>query len=61
MMQYMPPAKMPAGVLDFDDLIELTDRLLSNEHPDILQTVSQRCRYVLVDEVQDNDPKLIGW
>lgn len=51
--------KRRAGVLDFDDLIELTDRLLSDEHPDILQTVSQRCRYVLVDEVQDNDPKLI--
>ena len=51
--------KRRAGVLDFDDLIELTDRLLSAEHPEILQTVSQRCRYVLVDEVQDNDPKLI--
>ncbi len=52
--------KKHAGVLDFDDLLTKTDELLSDTHPDILKTISSRYRYVLVDEVQDNDPKLIG-
>ena len=51
--------KQRAGVLDFDDLIVKTDELLSEKHPEILKTVSARCRYLLVDEVQDNDPALI--
>ena len=52
-------AKQRAGVLDFDDIIQRTDELLSDSHPDILDAVSSRCRYVLVDEVQDNDPALV--
>ena len=52
--------KRRAGVLDFDDLLEKTDELLSEKHPEILQTIASRCRYLLVDEVQDNDPKLIS-
>ncbi len=51
--------KRRAGVLDFDDLLEKTDELLSDAHPEILKTIQDRYRYVLVDEVQDNDPKLI--
>ena len=53
-------AKKNAGILDFDDIIKKTDELLSDKHPDILEAVSSRCRYVLVDEVQDNDPALIS-
>ncbi|MEE1135434.1 MAG: UvrD-helicase domain-containing protein [Methanocorpusculum sp.] len=53
-------AKKNAGILDFDDIIKKTDELLSEKHPEILDAVSSRCRYVLVDEVQDNDPALIS-
>ena len=53
-------AKQRAGVLDFDDIIQRTDELLSDSHPEILDAVSSRCRYVLVDEVQDNDPALVS-
>ena len=52
-------AKRNAGILDFDDIIKKTDELLSDKHPEILEAVSSRCRYVLVDEVQDNDPALV--
>lgn len=52
--------KLWAGILDFDDLLEKTAELLSDAHPEIFKTVSSRYRYVLVDEVQDNDPKLIS-
>ena len=51
--------KQRAGVLDFDDLIQKTDELLSDTYPEILAAVSSRSRYLLVDEVQDNDPALI--
>ena len=53
-------AKKNAGILDFDDIIKKTDELLSDKHPEILEAVSSRCRYVLVDEVQDNDPALVS-
>ena len=53
-------AKKNAGILDFDDIIKKTDELLSEKHPEILDAVSSRCRYVLVDEVQDNDPALVS-
>lgn len=52
--------KQKKGLLDFNDLIQITDELVSEKHPEILETVSRRCRYVLVDEVQDNDPTLVG-
>ena len=52
-------AKKTSGILDFDDIIKKTDELLSDKHPEILEAVSSRCRYVLVDEVQDNDPALV--
>ncbi|GAB4447637.1 MAG: hypothetical protein OHK0015_51860 [Chloroflexi bacterium OHK40] len=44
-----------ANAVDFDDLILLTHRLLS-EHPDLLEACQQRWRHVLVDEYQDTDP-----
>ncbi|HEU5088987.1 MAG TPA: UvrD-helicase domain-containing protein [Roseiflexaceae bacterium] len=43
------------NALDFDDLILLTHRLLS-EHPDVLDDVQARWRHILVDEYQDTDP-----
>jgi DNA helicase-2/ATP-dependent DNA helicase PcrA len=44
-----------ANALDFDDLIQITYRLLS-EHEDILDAVQQRWKHLLVDEYQDTDP-----
>jgi DNA helicase-2/ATP-dependent DNA helicase PcrA len=44
-----------ANAVDFDDLILLTQRLLS-EHPDVLEACQARWRHVLVDEYQDTDP-----
>ncbi|HJJ30610.1 MAG TPA: UvrD-helicase domain-containing protein, partial [Methanocorpusculum sp.] len=44
------------GVLDFDDLIRKTRDLIKNE--EIRKTLNDRYRYILVDEVQDNDPTL---
>jgi DNA helicase-2/ATP-dependent DNA helicase PcrA len=43
------------NALDFDDLILLTHRLLS-EQPDLLDELQARWRHVLVDEYQDTDP-----
>lgn len=43
------------NALDFDDIILLTHRLLS-EHHDVLEDVQQRWQHVLVDEYQDTDP-----
>ncbi len=40
--------------MDFDDLLANCRRLL-REHPDILQTLSQRFQHVLVDEYQDTN------
>ncbi|HKM42046.1 MAG TPA: UvrD-helicase domain-containing protein [Methanocorpusculum sp.] len=42
------------GVLDFDDLIKKTRNLIRNE--EIQRTLNTRYRYILIDEVQDNDP-----
>jgi DNA helicase II / ATP-dependent DNA helicase PcrA len=44
-----------ANAVDFDDLILLTHRLLS-EHPDVLEACQARWRHLLVDEYQDTDP-----
>lgn len=44
-----------ANALDFDDLILLTHRLLT-EHPDVLETCQERWPHILVDEYQDTDP-----
>jgi len=44
-----------ANALDFDDLILLTHRLLS-EQPDVLDEYQHKWRHVLVDEYQDTDP-----
>lgn len=44
-----------ANALDFDDLILLTHRLLS-EHADVLEACQSRWRHVLIDEYQDTDP-----
>ena len=44
--------KRQTGVMDYDDLLALTLRLL-REHPDVRRQVAGRCRHVLVDEYQD--------
>lgn len=44
-----------ANALDFDDLILLTHRLLT-EHHDLLDELQARWQHVLVDEYQDTDP-----
>ncbi len=44
-----------ANAVDFDDLILITHRLLS-EHPDVLEDCQARWRHLLVDEYQDTDP-----
>lgn len=44
-----------ANALDFDDLILLTYRLLS-DHADVLEACQARWRHVLIDEYQDTDP-----
>jgi DNA helicase II / ATP-dependent DNA helicase PcrA len=46
--------KKDLNVMDFDDLLANCRRLL-REHSDILQTLSQRFQYVLVDEYQDTN------
>lgn len=48
-------ALVESNAMDFDDLIFMTVRLLT-EHPDVAQTVNRRFRYVLVDEYQDTNP-----
>ena len=42
------------NAVDFDDLILLTLRLLT-EHPDVLKACRERYRYVMVDEYQDTN------
>ncbi len=42
------------GTLDFDDILFYTDVLLS-KHDDILKYLSNRFRYILVDEYQDTN------
>lgn len=46
--------KKDLSVMDFDDLL-INCRLLLRQHPDILQTLSQRFLHVLVDEYQDTN------
>ncbi len=48
--------KHAAALLDFDDLLELAVRLL-RDHPSVRGALSERYRYVLVDEFQDTDPR----
>ncbi|HJJ42657.1 MAG TPA: UvrD-helicase domain-containing protein, partial [Methanocorpusculum sp.] len=48
--------KEQRGSLNFDDLIRKTRDLIKNE--EIQKTLNDRYRYILVDEVQDNDPTL---
>jgi ATP-dependent helicase/nuclease subunit A len=48
--------KQQRGVLDFDDLIQKTRDLIENDA--VQKTLNARYRYILVDEVQDNDPTL---
>jgi DNA helicase-2/ATP-dependent DNA helicase PcrA len=43
-----------ANALDFDDLILVTHRLLS-EHPDVLEDYQRKWPHILVDEYQDTD------
>ena len=46
--------KKELQVMDFDDLLANCRRLL-RDHSDVLQTLSQRFEYVLVDEYQDTN------
>lgn len=48
--------KQQKGILDFDDLIYHASRLIQNEA--IQEELNRRYRFILVDEVQDNDPVL---
>lgn len=50
--------KERASVLDFDDLLRYTSVLMEN--PEIVEALRKRYEYILVDEVQDNDPVLTG-
>lgn len=43
------------GALDFNDLLLLTIELFE-QHPEVLQKVQQRARFVHVDEYQDTNP-----
>ncbi len=43
------------GVLDFDDLVVRTVRLLET-HPEALAVAQERCRHLFVDEYQDVNP-----
>ncbi|MDY4192499.1 MAG: UvrD-helicase domain-containing protein, partial [Oscillospiraceae bacterium] len=43
-----------ADALDFDDIIVLTVRLLS-EYPEVLEYYQRRYRYIMVDEYQDTN------
>lgn len=47
-------AKVERGLLDFDDLLIYSHRLLT-EFPDIATKISSRYRHVLVDEYQDTN------
>ncbi|HJJ46770.1 MAG TPA: UvrD-helicase domain-containing protein [Methanocorpusculum sp.] len=44
------------NLLNFDDLIEHAKMLMDNEK--VVETLRKRYHYILVDEVQDNDPAL---
>lgn len=44
-----------SNALDFDDLIFLTVKLLS-EYPEVAEKINKRFKYILVDEYQDTNP-----
>lgn len=46
--------KLQRGLMDFDDLLVFWHRLL-HEHPAVADNLSQRYRYILVDEYQDTN------
>ena len=46
--------KKERNLLDFDDLLILMNKLLS-DHPDVCKTLSDRYKYILVDEYQDSN------
>ena len=46
--------KKEQGLMDYDDLLILTLKLLQQE-PSVLREVAGRCKYVLVDEYQDTN------
>ncbi len=45
---------LAAGVMDFDDLL-LYMNILLRDHPQVCDSLSQRFRYILVDEYQDTN------
>lgn len=47
--------KQSEGVVDFQDLLILTQNLL-RDHPDLCDRLRQRYRVLLIDELQDTDP-----
>jgi len=46
--------KQNGGMIDFDDLLLLTYRMLNTE-PDLLPALQERFRYIMVDEFQDTN------
>lgn len=50
--------KERASVLDFNDLVRFTSNLM--DKTEVVETLRERYDYILVDEVQDNDPILTG-
>lgn len=47
--------KQRAGIVDFQDLLILT-RDLIRTHPEVCDSLDDRFRFILVDELQDTDP-----
>lgn len=45
---------LQSGVMDFDDIL-LNMNILLKEHPDALENIASRFRYILVDEYQDTN------
>lgn len=45
---------LQSGVMDFDDIL-LNMNILLKEHPDALEAIASRFRYILVDEYQDTN------
>ncbi|MDZ7859089.1 MAG: UvrD-helicase domain-containing protein [Candidatus Krumholzibacteriota bacterium] len=52
-IEYVKERKKAEGVLDFDDLLIETRKLLDND--EVLDLLKGRYRYILVDEFQDTD------
>jgi ATP-dependent exoDNAse (exonuclease V) beta subunit len=55
LMQSFEDYKLSAALLDFDDILVRTRRLLA-DNPRVRAAVAERYRHVLVDEFQDTDP-----